>query len=343
MKPQNTFNKSQWLSNKKQKVNDLQNELQQIIKSFSEDPNEIVDLLIFANKFSNYSIRNVMLIKKQRKNACYVASFSKLKQLGYMVNKGEKAIKIFAPSVKKCVKLDGKLKYLTELSDEEKERISQEKIQVFSFTDFYPVNVFDVSQTNIPLEDIPKYFQYEGLQNYCIEEKIRLLEEYLAQKEIKLELADNLPLGHYGSYNPNTNSIEISSNLKGDSKLATLSHELGHSLLHYKNSKLNNNKEEAIEVQADCVAILLFNYFDLEIPKKTKRHLIENISKLSEDDLQNCLLPIIDESLKLISDLKKDISVLTQNEIINEEEIAEDEVVADPFAAEEKQEEGMTI
>lgn len=87
--------------------------------------------------------------------------------------------------------LYGKLKYLTELTDEEKERISQEKIQVFSITDFYPVNVFDVSQTNIPLEDIPKYFQYEGLQNYCIEEKIRLLEEYLEQKEIKLELIDN--------------------------------------------------------------------------------------------------------------------------------------------------------
>lgn len=82
LKSQNTFNKSQWLSNKKQKINDLQ----QIIKSISEDPNEIVDLLIFANKFSNYSIRNVMLIKKQRKNACYVASFSKLKQLGYMEN-----------------------------------------------------------------------------------------------------------------------------------------------------------------------------------------------------------------------------------------------------------------
>ena len=49
-------------------------------------------------QFHRYSFNNSMLIFAQRPNATRVASFSKWKQLGRSVMKGEKGLRILAPS-----------------------------------------------------------------------------------------------------------------------------------------------------------------------------------------------------------------------------------------------------
>ncbi|WP_112650118.1 ArdC-like ssDNA-binding domain-containing protein [Mycobacterium xenopi] len=57
--------------------------------------------LEFSQRFHRYSLNNQLLILTQNPDATRVAGFNKWKELGRSVNKGEKAIWIYAPMVKK--------------------------------------------------------------------------------------------------------------------------------------------------------------------------------------------------------------------------------------------------
>jgi len=52
-------------------------------------------------RFHRYSLHNVMLIASQKPNASYVAGFRTWNELGRFVKKGEKAILILAPIVRR--------------------------------------------------------------------------------------------------------------------------------------------------------------------------------------------------------------------------------------------------
>ena len=55
------------------------------------------DYLHMQSRFHSYSANNVMLIMAQRPDASKVAGYRKWQELGRLVRKGEKAIKIFVP------------------------------------------------------------------------------------------------------------------------------------------------------------------------------------------------------------------------------------------------------
>ncbi|MFH1391189.1 MAG: ArdC family protein, partial [Candidatus Diapherotrites archaeon] len=116
-------------------------------------------------KFWRYSYRNQLLIHVQNSSASRVAGFRKWNELERHVKAGSKAIKILAPSTKKVVEKDS--------SGKEKE---------VSRTYFFPVNVFDVSQTagkELPKIDIEIKgddfkFLLNKLLDYCKEQKIEV-------------------------------------------------------------------------------------------------------------------------------------------------------------------------
>ena len=84
------------------------------------------------SKFWRYSYHNQLLITHQMPEASRVAGFRKWRQMGRWVRKGSKAVKILAPRFEKIM----------ELNEETGELQEKETV-----VNFFPVSVFDVSQT----------------------------------------------------------------------------------------------------------------------------------------------------------------------------------------------------
>ena len=92
--------------------------------------------LTFCAAFHRYSISNLLLILAQRENATHVAGYRAWQKLGRQVRKGERGIAILGTGEKK----------ITEDNEETGEETTTGRRRVF-----FPVRVFDISQTD-PIE-----------------------------------------------------------------------------------------------------------------------------------------------------------------------------------------------
>jgi hypothetical protein len=170
-----------------------------------QDSESFAQFLSVQAKFHHYSPYNVALILAQRPDATHVASFRKWEQdFHRRVKKGEKAIRILAPTFGK---------------DEE----TGEQV----LKSFIPVPVFDISSTEgkpLPEPEVPLLLEgseggsiFEALMDYAESERV-----HVRMPRARLELA-----GANGDYNPRSREIRIAPNpMKQMAK--TLAHELSH-------------------------------------------------------------------------------------------------------------------
>ncbi len=144
-------------------------------------------------KFRQYSFNNQIMIAMQRPDATQVAGFKKWQELNRQVRKGEKAIGIFAPSIKKYTETD-------ENGDEETRRVMRFRI----------VSVFDVSQTDG--EPLPELSVHE-VEGDDLESHIAPLVEYAIANDLASEVdfrdLSERPQG--GWFNPQTKEIVVDS------------------------------------------------------------------------------------------------------------------------------------
>jgi hypothetical protein len=190
------------------------------------------------SKFWQYSCHNQLLIYFQLPEATKVAGFVTWKQLGRYVKSGSKSIKILAPYVKKIKELD-------EVSLQESEK---------QITSFFPVNVFDVSQTegnDLPEIDITvKGDDYkpllDKLVSFCDKNKIQV---------------DFKNLGINGLYGYSAGGqIAVSNTESINMQVNTIIHEIAHELLH-KGSELSKQQKE---IQAEATAYVVTRHFGIE-------------------------------------------------------------------------------
>ena len=131
----------------KERLKDITDSIETGIKELFES-DRYRQYLATMSRFHRYSVNNTMLIYMQRPDATHVAGFNKWRdQFGRSVKKGEKGIKIIAPTpFKKKIeqqKLDPDTKL--PLRDENGDIITEEKtVQIPMYR---PVVVFDVQQT----------------------------------------------------------------------------------------------------------------------------------------------------------------------------------------------------
>jgi len=223
-------------------------------------------------KFWKYSYRNQLLIHAQNRNASLVAGFRKWNELGRRVKAGSKAIKILAPFSKK---------------EKQKDQSTGEEVEV-SRTYFWPVNVFDVSQTEgkeLPSLDVEVsgsdlQWLLDGLLGFCKAQSISV--------EFK-ELGVN---GLYG-YSKN-GKIAVSSKQSVNSQVNTLLHEIAHELIHYSEEGLKFSKEEK-EIQAEATAYVISKALGFE-------NKAANYLALYTDDKEKIM-----QNLKIISEASKKI------------------------------------
>lgn len=285
------YERDEWIKKQQEKINGFHNDIKQMAENYKQKPETIAELMQFYSKFYKYSPNNNLLIKNQNPFSSFVASYKDWQDKGYNVKKGEKGIAIFVPIVSEVFKPIGEEEYkkLNQATNEEKRLIEKEQLKVKTVTNFRLGHVFDISQTDCPTKDYPKFFD----MGYPSEEHSRLydqVKEYSKNIGIPVHEKDLKSISLRGLFNFNNNEIFINSNLNDTERLSTLTHELGHAIMHKYNDKIPS---EVKEYEADCISIMLQNKFSIEITDIRKAHLSEHYKLLNKDF-------DFDESLKRI-------------------------------------------
>ena len=117
------------------KKKELREQAKHTAERIENDPEFAAAFADFAARFPSYSERNQTMIFMQNDEATICAGFNKWKEEGRAVRKGEKGIKIFAPTKKK-------------VRDENGNVVKNEKGEDEEEAGFIMVTVFDIAQTD---------------------------------------------------------------------------------------------------------------------------------------------------------------------------------------------------
>ena len=180
-----------------------------------------------ASKFHNYSLNNQLLILSQRPDATRVAGYRAWQSMNRQVRKGERSLKIFAPSIRKT----------------EDPATGEKRSAVVGFR---LVSVFDLSQTDgdpLPEPEMPAVASRpEGLFEH--------LTEVAASNGWTVDTVDTSTNGARGWWTPDTGTISIASAFDPASRTRTMLHELGHAFDHV----LDGGNEHATRAERELIA-----------------------------------------------------------------------------------------
>jgi hypothetical protein len=307
------------------RLDEMKQTLQGVLDSFQEDPEKIAEMLAFKSRFWNYSLNNSILIQSQNPFATFVASIHDWNIKGYRVKKGQHGIKVLFPIRTELIPLgevDGKQRYrrVADATPEQKQKVKNGELKTVTYTRFGVGTVFDIAQTDCPPQDYPKLFSmgYSSDQHKALYDSIK---QYAEQKGIPVREEDLKSISLRGAFYPEENVIRISDKLGDTERLSTLTHELGHALMH--NSKEAFDLPEPVrELEADAVSIMLQQYFGISLTDSRKRHFSENYRKCAA--LKDFKL---EDALKLVNttyqELRKELEpVLSKSVPVNAKEHA---------------------
>ena len=185
------------------------------------------------SRFHKYSVNNTMLIYMQKPDATVVAGFNKWRdQFGRNVLKGEKGIKIIAPTPYKKKIEEAKLDPDTKLPmlDADGKAIMEEK--EIKIPMYKPVTVFDVSQTEgKPLPQLAADLT-GNVQNYEI-----FMEAVKRSAPVPVFM-ENMT-GMDGYYDDENQRIAVRTGMSEVQTVCAAIHEIAHSLLHSHSKEAN--------------------------------------------------------------------------------------------------------
>lgn len=254
--------------------NKLVEVMEKKIESYFASPENMKEYLEFSSRFYKYSANNVSMILSQNPEATFVASFKEWKKKGTSVKKGEKSIKIFAPSVSVLVQTDdGKWipykKATAAMKKEVKEKKRKSKRIVGR--SFIQAPVFDISQTNFKREDLPELIGFsleDDVKNYDF--VMNILQKLMKSKNIDFKGSTDLGLV-FGQYVIEENSITLNESNSESQNVKTLIHEIGHALLH--SSKENKLSVSEMEYQAELVSYAVCSRLGINVSDYTMKYL----------------------------------------------------------------------
>ena len=210
----------------KERLREITESIEQGIKELFESE-KYMQYLRTMSQFHTYSRNNVMLINMQMPGATRVAGFNKWRdQFGRHVKKGEKSIKIIAPTPYKKkveeIKRDPDTK--APLLDKDGKAIIEEK--EVSIPMFKVVSVFDVSQTEgKPLPQLASDLT-GSVQNYEI-----FMEALRRSSPVPMEIKP-IRKSMDGYFDPENQSITIRDDMSEIQTVSAAIHEITHAKLH---------------------------------------------------------------------------------------------------------------
>lgn len=256
-------------------------------------------------KFPRYSSRNIQLILAQKPDATYVTSFKQWKEtFERSVNKGEKAMRIWAPmTIKQRDPETGKV--LLDETGNEKTALR-----------FKLVPVFDVSQTKG--KDLPKAIhELEGThKDYA--NLYRAAKAYAESKGIEV-IIDHTLKEAKGYYAAKDQTIVLKGGMSEQQTLKTFFHELAHSDLHASKEQTANLKYSHAELQAESVAYVVANHYGFDTKDYSFGYLASWVDdKQALSDLETQLDIVQKEAKALITSMDSFLEVqLTKTPKVN--------------------------
>ena len=210
----------------KDRLKDITDSIERGIQDLFQS-DKYAEYLRTMSRFHKYSVNNTMLIYMQRPDATLVAGFNKWRdQFGRNVMKGEKGIKIIAPTpFKKKIEQEKRDPdtNLPMLDADGKVIIEEKEIKIPMYK---PVTVFDVSQTDgKPLPQLASDLS-GNVQNYDV-----FMEALRRSAPVPIEI---VPIrdGADGYFSLDNQKISIREGMSEVQTVSAVVHEIAHSKLH---------------------------------------------------------------------------------------------------------------
>ena len=297
--------------NNKDRLKEIIDSIEKGIKEVFES-GRYTEYLQVMSRFHNYSFNNTLLIYMQKPDATLVAGFNKWKdKFERNVNKGEKGIKIIAPTPykKKIEKdvLDPDTKL--PMRDENGEIIKEEK--EVSIPSFRPVTVFDVSQTSG--KELPTL---ASDLNGKVENFDMLKEAISRSAPVPISFKPLRP-DIDGYFSPKRQEIVIREGMGEVQTVCAMIHESAHAKLRNPanipetddKSKLSRSDEE---VQAESIAYTVCAYFGIETGENSFGYLASWSQNKELKELKESLDIINKTSSDLITAIEKNYKAIVK-------------------------------
>lgn len=294
---------------RKEKLEKLVTLMESKIDSYILDIEKLTDFHRFRGQMQKkYSIRNCALIDSQFDGAIKVAGFNQWKEEGYTVQKGQKASYILAPSQWKMVtnKKGNDIVPLFKATNEQKDMIDRGELKIESRMSYRTVPVFDIHQTDAPIEDYPDFIQ----QFYLIGQTEKFTELFSAIENFRedqniiryTERPINVKQSAAnGFYIPSEHALWVDPSLPKDHFIKTNLHEIAHAVMHE-----NTNLPSALrEYQAELTAGLVTSYFGLESTEPATAYIHNHVNGMEIKDKELLLNEILDVSDKMIESMER--------------------------------------
>lgn len=257
--------------NPKERLKEITDSIETGIKELFES-DKYKSYLQTMSRFHKYSFNNTMLISMQKPDATIVAGFNKWRDgFSRFVKKGEKGIKIIAPTPYKIKEEQEKLDPQTKaplLDVNGKVQTEEVEVQIPLFR---VVSVFDVSQTEgEPLPTLASNLTGNVEQFEVFMEAIK------RTAPVPIEIMP-LPKDTDGYYHTEEKRIAIREGMSEVQTISAAIHEVAHSLLHNRemekelqaqqneNTKPNKPKNRNTEeVEAESISFAVCSYYGIQ-------------------------------------------------------------------------------
>lgn len=324
----------------RERLREITESIEQGIKELFES-DKYMEYLRVMSRFHSYSRNNVMLIKMQMPGATRVAGFNKWRdQFGRHVKKGEKSIKIIAPTPYKKkieeIKRDPDTK--APMLDKDGKTIMEEK--EVSIPMFRVVSVFDVSQTEgRPLPQLASDL-IGNVQNYEI-----FMEALRRSSPVPMEIRA-IRESMDGYFDPEKQRIAIRDDMSEVQTVSAAIHEITHAKLHnYEKERLaaaageegqepprpkDRNTEE---VEAESVSYAVCQYYGIETGENSFGYIANWSSGKELPELKASLDTIQKTASSLISDIDRNFMEICKERGIDPHALEAAEMTAEELAA----------
>lgn len=265
------------------------------------------------SRFHRYSVNNTMLIYMQRPDATHVAGFNKWRdQFGRNVMKGEKGIKIIAPTPYKKkieeVKLDPDTK-APMLDADGKVVVEEKEVKIPMYK---VVSVFDVSQTEgKPLPQLASDLN-GNVQQYEV-----FMEALRRSSPVPMEIRP-IAGDTDGYFNTTNQSITIRDGMSQVQTVCAAVHEIAHAKLHnYEKErgtaaagdetaeKVKPKDRHTEEVEAESISYAVCQYYGIETSENSFGYIATWSQGKELKELRASLETISKTASGLISDIDR--------------------------------------
>ncbi|MDO4649503.1 MAG: YodL domain-containing protein [Eubacteriales bacterium] len=250
---------------RQQQVEELTQKLQDGISSVFESEKYAQYLKVMSH-FTHYSVNNTILIAMQTGGqASMVAGYTAWqKNFGRQVNRGEKAIKIFAPMTYQRKKEVDMIDQATGQPLRNPDGSVRKEIVEVTVPAFRVTNVFDISQTSGP--PLPTLVdELEGnVDRY--QDFVQAIRN-ISPVPVGFEEME----GKDGYYHQVEKRIAINEDMSETQTMAAMIHELAHAKLHAldpnnlkESAKARGKDQRTMEVEAESIAAVVSSYFGID-------------------------------------------------------------------------------